>query len=115
VDWIYLAQGKLQWHALVNMVMNLQVLGQLSANIFSRRTLPFGVIIQEKLPWMKAYSSLCLGSGRFQLFCSAVHSEPGSAPACHMSCFLALVFSYLAHMYLEVYNLKDVEERHHLK
>jgi hypothetical protein len=25
VDWIYLAQGRYQWHALVNMVMNFRV------------------------------------------------------------------------------------------
>jgi hypothetical protein len=31
VDWIYLAQDKAQWHALVNTIMKLQVLDQPSA------------------------------------------------------------------------------------
>jgi hypothetical protein len=37
VDWIYLAKDKLQWRAVVNMVMNLRVLDQLSAYNFFKK------------------------------------------------------------------------------
>jgi hypothetical protein len=42
VEWIYLAMDKVQWCALVNTVMNLQVLGQLS-NLSSIQEGPYSL------------------------------------------------------------------------
>jgi hypothetical protein len=73
VEWIYLAMDKVQWCAVVNTVMNLQVLGQLSTlSSIQEGLYSLELIVVEMLPWC------------WCLVCSIAPDQTEQSSGCHI-------------------------------